>query len=340
MNTCFLDRHLLEHGLDHQVDVARGRRSLVVPRTRSVRSSASASVRRPRLTLRAGSSAPRRRAPCRRSPARDPSARAERPALAHGIAMPPPIVPAPMMPTLLHRDASRSSAARRGSWRPRARRRTRGAAPCSDRDARSARTARARACMPSANGIVTAACARPRCSAAAPRSRASLLGRLLRVLVEDAGLGLRACSTLSLELAHAAERLARDRASANAAAPAARSPSTMRVEQAELLGARGADRLARRDHLERRPHADQARQPLRAARAGQQAELDLGQPALRASARPRGSGSPARSRARRRARCRGSRRRSASGSPRSRSSPPAVRAARAACRTRGCRRRR
>ncbi len=55
-----------------------------------------------------------------------------------------------------------------------------------------------------------------------------------------------------------------------------------RVDQAELRRGLGPDRRAGGDHLERLLGADDARQALRAAGAGQQAELDLGQAELRA----------------------------------------------------------
>ena len=57
------------------------------------------------------------------------------------------------------------------------------------------------------------------------------------------------------------------------------------VHDAELLGPRRAHGIAAHDHLEGGLGADQARQPLRAAGARQEAELDLGQPHL-----PRGDG--------------------------------------------------
>ena len=54
----------------------------------------------------------------------------------------------------------------------------------------------------------------------------------------------------------------------------------------------GADRIAGRDHLQRLLDAGDARQPLRAARARQQAELDLGNAELRRSEPRPGSGRP------------------------------------------------
>ena len=49
------------------------------------------------------------------------------------------------------------------------------------------------------------------------------------------------------------------------------------VDQSQVERLRGGDVLAARDHLERPRHADQAGQPLGAAAARQDAELDLGQ---------------------------------------------------------------
>ena len=62
------------------------------------------------------------------------------------------------------------------------------------------------------------------------------------------------------------------------------------------------------DHVQRRFQPEHARQPLRAAGAGQQAELDLRQRDLRVAAARRGSGSRAPARARRPCTRRGSRR--------------------------------
>ncbi len=59
------------------------------------------------------------------------------------------------------------------------------------------------------------------------------------------------------------------------------------VDQAGFPGLLRADRIALRHHLERERHARDARQPLGAAGAGEQAELDLGQPEL-----GRGEGDP------------------------------------------------
>ncbi len=63
-------------------------------------------------------------------------------------------------------------------------------------------------------------------------------------------------------------------------------------DQAERRGLLRRDRLARGDHLDRRVQADQARQPLRAAPAGDQADLDLGQRDLGVRLRRRRSGRP------------------------------------------------
>ena len=53
------------------------------------------------------------------------------------------------------------------------------------------------------------------------------------------------------------------------------------VDQADVAGLLGADRIAGRGHFQRLADAGDARQPLRAAGAGQQAELDLGHAELR-----------------------------------------------------------
>ena len=58
------------------------------------------------------------------------------------------------------------------------------------------------------------------------------------------------------------------------------------VDQADLERLVGADRIAAHDHLERLLRAHHARQPLRPARAGQEAELHLGQAEARADFTP------------------------------------------------------
>ena len=80
------------------------------------------------------------------------------------------------------------------------------------------------------------------------------------------------------------------------------------VDQAGLECFAGADVAARRHHLERLGDPDEAGQALRAARAGQQAEVDLGQAELRRVDSDAVVARRARLRGRRRARCRGSRR--------------------------------
>src|SRR6185369_10760287 len=53
------------------------------------------------------------------------------------------------------------------------------------------------------------------------------------------------------------------------------------VDEPEPAGARRRHSAAGEDQVQRRRHADQARQPLRAAEAGDQAELHLGEAELR-----------------------------------------------------------
>ena len=64
---------------------------------------------------------------------------------------------------------------------------------------------------------------------------------------------------------------------ANATAAAARSPSTMASIRPASSASVGRDRIAGQDHRHRLVEADEARQALGAAGAGDQAELDLGQ---------------------------------------------------------------
>ena len=59
--------------------------------------------------------------------------------------------------------------------------------------------------------------------------------------------------------------------------PSVRSPSTISSTMPSASASRGADRVAGDDHPQRLFRADQARQALGPAGAGQQAELDLGQ---------------------------------------------------------------
>ena len=220
------------------------------------------------------------------------------------MAMPPPIVPAPMMPTLLTGTRRRAFGAGRRSWQPGARRRRRSAA-------RPTRT---------------------------PFDQfAEQLALDLHALVEgqvhrrldalDVGLGrLEAAESLGVGLAEVGEELRR-----GAGHAPCRAPSSAGASRPAILRAKAMRRVAQvcprarvrppgpwpgrlaagtgsptGHHLQRLGRADDARQPLRAAGAGQQAELHFGQAARAPRARPRGSGTPAPSRGRRRARCRGS----------------------------------
>ena len=112
---------------------------------------------------------------------------------------------------------------------------------------------------------------------------ARLLGVLRDDLVELRRIG---ADLLELVLAvlHALQRALRPpaRLRANATAPATRSPSTISSTSPARERVLRRDRIARQDHRQRLLDADQARQALRAARAGDEAELDLGQAEPRA----------------------------------------------------------
>ena len=97
------------------------------------------------------------------------------------------------------------------------------------------------------------------------------------------------------------------------------------VDEADRERFVGAHLPAAPDQLLGAGRADEPRQPLRAAGAGDDAEQDLGLTDARASrTRPAGR-TPSRARGRRRARSRGSRRSPAAGSPRSRRTPRGTR---------------
>ncbi len=120
----------------------------------------------------------------------------------------------------------------------------------------------------------------------------------------------RASSIFSFRFAHLPERLAfgqkpcgRRRWRLARIVPSA----TNLVDRAHRGGLRGRHVLSRGDSLERGGHAHDAGQALRAARARQDAELDLGQTGPSRTARRRGNGSRARLQGRRPKPSRGSR---------------------------------
>ena len=108
---------------------------------------------------------------------------------------------------------------------------------------------------------------------------------------------------------------------AKARAPARRSPSTIASKSRCRATSPRGDARAGHDHLQRRLDADHARQPLRAAGAGQDTQLHLRQARSRRRASRPDSGSPARARVRRPCRRRRSRRPPACRSPRPSGSP-------------------
>ena len=197
-----------------------------------------------------------------------------RPALAQAMAMPPPIVPAPTMAT----DCD-------GRWRPRragpapsprrARRRTRRSAPWPVRTARTRRTARARAGTRRRRAAWPPRRWRPP-RRAAPRGAACVLAASARPASSMAGSASAegSLSDRSRVFGGAPGRSAFSRASDTA--PATRSPSTIHSIRPARSASLGGDRPARYAHLERLLDADQPRQPLRALRAGDDAQVHFG----------------------------------------------------------------
>ena len=212
----------------------------------------------------------------------------------------------------LDRRSSACPSARRGPWRPRARRRTGGAAPSIRSRRRSRRTARARAASPRrrpASGRLRSRRRRrtaPRTPCGGLRERrahrlAGLEPGLRRRRLDRRCRGPCGCS-LRRGLAPSRTRSRR---------PADRRRRSRSMMPGGLSAFGGGDRLAVGAHLERQLGAAQPRQPLRAAGAGNDAEQHFRLADSRPWRRRRGSGTPWRLRGRRRARCRESRRRAA-----------------------------
>ena len=162
----------------------------------------------------------------------------------------------------------------RGSWRRRARRRRRGSAPWIGWSRGTRRKVRASRAQPSSKDSVVAASTASMAASGAvcPRLR---LARLLAARGER-WRGLRACEFL----VRARESLGMGwpaTSRANATAPASRSPSMTRSTMPELASASlRRDRFAEGAHLDGLGDARQARQALRSARAGNDAELHFG----------------------------------------------------------------
>ena len=145
--------------------------------------------------------------------------------------------------------------------------------------------------MPSSNGRSTAASTAwmPSSGASKPRNLRALALRNSSKISRLAARGL----DLVVEVAHLAQRL---RVSTTFLAKATAPSRSLPPRPARRRGPIRAPAWRRsgcrsRDHLQRLLDADDARQPLRAAGAGQQAELDLGQAELARTGRRRGSGS-------------------------------------------------
>ena len=203
--------------------------------------------------------------------------------------MPPPIVPAPTTAGPLEVARLSRRRACRAASTPRVRRRTRSAAPAPPRNSPVRRTARPRARMPSSNGM-----------------RAGGLHRGDAVDTAPSGCGRGGRSTCGWRRRCRHRRSctvrSRTRGSGRCVGDAAGEGDGFAaqvgalgqhlVEDAQLGGLGGGDVAAGDDHVQRRLRAGQARQALRAAAAGQDADQHLRQPDLRASARRCGSGRP------------------------------------------------
>ena len=228
-------------------------------------------------------------------------------------------------------DVRRSAcpSGRRAPSRPRARRRTDGAAPSTRSRRRSRRTARARAPSPASKRSVSAgldgvdgrerrahalapSSPAPRASARTPSSPA----------VDVVGVDRRSRASCG-------SRAPRALAFANAIAPSSRSPSTMSsmMPAACAFGAGTGLPSVHISSASVAPH--EPRQPLRAAGAGNDAEQHFGLADLRVLRGDAVVAGHARPRGRRRARCRGSPRRAAWRRPRCRLSSACVPADRA-----------
>ena len=273
-----LERHVLEHRLDDHVGRRARRRSRPARAMRAeplldrLRRQAAALHRR--LVV-----APdRRQARVERAPGVASVSTTRRPALAHAIAMPPPIVPAPTIATV-----ARSAGSARPTSVGDARHLRHGALGEEHVDERlallgahalRAHSSRSRR-QPCSNGSVAAASIastrRERRGLMRPHLRAPARGR-----PRAAARSPRACR--ACRSARASSRCGPPRAAtsrANATAPSSEIAVDDAIDQA------GGERLGRRDrpaghaHLDRPLDADQPRQPLRALGAGNDAEVRL-----------------------------------------------------------------
>ena len=207
--------------------------------------------------------------------------------------MPPPIVPAPRRRTVSIGEDRRVLGDVGDLARLRARRRTRSAGrPTAGRVTSSLNSLRS-TFRPSSNGRLTAASTRWMLYSG--RQEPAELPGVGRAEVGEQSRRrpspLRPCRRgRGPSQRHAARRRA---CSAKATAPARASDALARRARRpgpSSSASSAGDVVAGGHHLERHRHADEARQPLRAAGAGQQPEVDLRQPELRPTARPRGSG--------------------------------------------------
>ena len=200
------------------------------------------------------------------------------------MAMPPPMVPAPITRDLLDRRACGVSAGTSGILAGGALgRRRRGAAP-SIRASASARMKSSRSSfMPSSNFILVDRGRPHRRTSAAPGSSSPSR----RPCCARTGSRRRRSGCSTLQVAHQRQRPRRRRLLARERdrAPRPASPSTILSNSfwpGSLRQQLALHRLAADDHVQRGLDAEHARQALRAAGAGHQAELHFGQRDLRA----------------------------------------------------------
>ena len=280
-NTSLLDRHVLEHRLDHDVGVlARAIEVGGAVEQRRCACSASSGVSAPRCTLTSDNSSRSSSRP--RFSASSPVSTivTGMPALAKLIEMPPPMVPAPITAARL---------ISRGFTSSRHVRHLRGLALGEEdmalrlrllADDELRRTARARASAPRRS-----ACRRVahRFDRGGGRVQAARLLRQFAARSRRICRGWRGRRELVVAIAHAPSgRFSATTFCAKAMAPATRSPSMISSTRPAASASFAGIGSPRQNHRQRLFDADEPRQALRAAGARNEAELDFRQAEPRA----------------------------------------------------------
>ena len=305
--TCLLERHVLEDGFDDRgprcvdalvtdvrADARRGR-------------SPTSSARQPAAFDRALVVAADRGKPAIERLRRRVGQRGRSmPAFAQAIAMPPPIVPAPTIGDALDRRgrdvaaadpaASRHARSAKKTWIS--------ALACSERTHSTKELALPAAALVERQTVAAASIASIALSGAVCCAR--ILAASARAAAKSgafaSGVPRRSCASRVFDGA-----AARRGSTARTPPPPPMRSSVDRVASMRPPRARRAAVIgcAGDAHVERLLDADQPRQPLRAFRAGDDAEIDFRLAELRLGDAPRDSARPSRARARRRAPCRG-----------------------------------